>query len=119
MAMSVALVSASREIRSSFATVIAEAPEVTLAGIAGTMPDLRTLVQETPELDVIVVDAGLTDTPALEVVHELGLSAPLIATLVIGGQGVTLAAVVASGARGMLTLPLSLQEVQAQLDTAV
>lgn len=76
------------------------------------------LVLETPDLDVVVVDGGLFDPPALEVVRELGVTAPLVAVVVVGTPSLSLAAVVAAGGRAMITSPLSLEEVQSQLDHA-
>ncbi|MCA0294208.1 MAG: AAA family ATPase [Actinobacteria bacterium] len=114
----VALVTASQELRSSFGTVVAEAPEIELVGVVSSTNELNSLVQETPDLDVVVVDAGMFDPPGLEVVRELGLNAPLVAVVVVGNATTTLAAVVAAGGRAMLNRPLSLQEVQSQLETA-
>lgn len=114
----VALVTASQELRSSFGTVVAEAPEISLVGVVSSTNELNALVQETPDLDVVVVDAGMFDPPGLEVVRELGLNAPLVAVVVVGNATTTLAAVVAAGGRALLNRPLSLQEVQSQLETA-
>lgn len=118
MSVAVALVSASAEVRTSFATVVAEAPEVELVDVLAGSEELATLIEETPGLEVVVIDAGLPDQPALDVVRELALNSPLVATLVIGNPHAILAAAVSAGARGVLALPLSLQELQAQLDSA-
>lgn len=118
MAIEVALVTASQGLRNSFVTIVAEAPDIELAGVASSSRELMAMVQDTPDLDVVVVDAGLFDPPALEVVRELGMNAPLVAVVVIGNITTSLASVVAAGARAMMSLPLSLQEVQSQLEHA-
>ncbi len=118
MPIQVALVTASPQVRSSFATIVAEAPDLDLAGVVNSAADLTSLLLELPDLDVVVVDAGLFDPPALELVRELGLNAPLVAVVVINNGTATLASVVAAGGRAMMSQPLSLQEVQSQLEHA-
>lgn len=118
MAINVALVSADFEVRSSFQAVVAEASGVELIGALESGRDLLNFVEERPDVDVVVVDAGLSDQPVNEVIRDLALSAPTIAALGISDQPTALATMVTAGARGLLTMPLSLQDVQTQLDAA-
>ncbi|MDR1766981.1 MAG: AAA family ATPase [Propionibacteriaceae bacterium] len=118
MAVNVILVSEDAAIRASFQAIVAEAAGVDLTQVLDSSDPLADYLGAHAEVEVVVADAGLAGRPVQDVIREVALNAPTTAVLVVGGREVRLAAMVAAGARGLLVLPLSLQDVQAQLDNA-
>ncbi|WP_426562820.1 AAA family ATPase [Angustibacter sp. McL0619] len=119
MSASIVLVSQDEDVRSSVRSIAGEATEVDLVGVLSTTAELVAALDD-GEVDVVLVDDGLTEMPALDLVRNLGQSRPMLAVLVLSRDPdpFTLSAVIEAGARGMIALPLSLQDLQARVDNA-
>ncbi len=100
-------------------TLLREAPEFIVAGTAfGTEAIVQTAVDREPEVVLLLGDEE--PAVALETVRALGQRAPHVAVvLAVGDAGPTmLSDAMAVGARGLLALPLHLEEVRDRLTAA-
>jgi pilus assembly protein CpaE len=72
------------------------------------------------DVDVIVVHEGVGPMPALDLAREIGTHHPHVAVVLIVREGTAamLAAAMEVGARGLLTLPLTLDDVHSRVATA-
>ena len=72
------------------------------------------------DTDVVLVHDDLGPLPVIDLVRDLGTRFPLVGLVVVvrDGSAEMLRAAMESGARGIVTLPLSLEELHARLSTA-
>ena len=116
--IAVVLVSASPENRSSFGAVVAETADITLVETVASAADLPEILAAKQSVDVVVVDDDLGGQSALDVIRDLGRAAPLVACVLLADPETSLTAAVMAGARGVVRSPLSLQDMQGQLEAA-
>lgn len=117
--VSVVLVSQDEDLRSSFRSIVGELQDVSLVGALDGTRDLAPVLDD-DEVDVVVVDEVLAEMPALDLVRTLVQTRPLLAVLVLSREpdAAALGAAIEAGARGVVSAPLSLQDLQARLDSA-
>jgi pilus assembly protein CpaE len=115
----VVLISQDEDVRSSVRSIVGEAQDVELVGVLATMSELVAALDD-EEIDVVLVDDGLRELPALDLVRNLAQSRPLLAVLVLSRDPdpFALSSAIEAGARGLVALPLSLQDLQARVDNA-
>lgn len=115
----VVLISGDEDVRSSVRSIVGEAQDVDLVGVLATMSELVAALDD-EDIDVVLVDDGLRELPALDLVRNLAQSRPLLAVLVLSRDPdpFVLSAAIEAGARGLVALPLSLQDLQARVDSA-
>lgn len=72
------------------------------------------------EVDVVLVHEDLGPLPALDLIHELTSHTPEVATVLAArdGNAGTIGAAMLAGARGVLLLPPTLEELEARLGAA-
>jgi pilus assembly protein CpaE len=102
-----------------FNTVVSESVDLELAEIAEDGRHLLDAV-DGAEADVLVLHEGIGPLPALEVLREVALARPALGVvlLVAESRPETFAAAMESGARTLLTLPLSVEEVGDRVQAA-
>lgn len=103
----------------AFNTVVSESVDLELAEIAEDGRHLLDTVDHV-EADVLVLHEGIGPLPALEVLREVALARPALGAvlLVAESRPETLAAAMESGARTLLSLPLSVEEVGDRVQAA-
>jgi pilus assembly protein CpaE len=99
--------------------LLEESGEFRVVEAAGSAPDLVAAVARR-DPDVALVHEDLGPLPVLDLTRELGLRHPHVAVVlaVRDDTAATYSAAMEAGARGVLTLPLSLEELQARLTAA-
>ena len=99
--------------------LLEESGEFRVVEAAGSAPDLVAAVARR-DPDVVLIHEDLGPLPVLDLTRELGLRYPHVAVVlaVRDDTTATYSAAMDVGARGVLTLPLSLEELQARLTAA-
>jgi pilus assembly protein CpaE len=99
--------------------LLEESGEFRVLETAPTASDLITAIGRR-EVDAILVDEQLGPVPVLDLVRELVARYPHIGVVLIVREGTAevLTRAMEAGARGIITLPLGLDEVQARLGAA-
>ena len=99
--------------------LLEESGEFRVLETAPTASDLMTAIGRR-ELDVILIHDELGPVPVLDLVREVVARYPHIAVVLIVREGTAevLTRVMEAGARGIITQPLGLDELQARLGTA-
>jgi pilus assembly protein CpaE len=99
--------------------LLEESGEFRVLEAAGSAPDLVAAVARR-DPDVVLIHEDLGPLPVLDLTRELGLRHPHVAVVlaVRDDTTATYSAAMDVGARGVLTLPLSLEELQARLTAA-
>jgi len=102
-----------------FRAVIAEAGDVTVLDSTGSAADLLDAVVSL-DPSVVLVHERMGPLPVLDLARELGRQVPHVAVLVASREitAQMFAEAMACGVRGLVSLPLSLEELHARLVTA-
>lgn len=99
---------------------LAEAADVEVVGVAETTTELAALVLA-HEPNLVLVHDQLGPEPVHQVVRDLGLRRPATVAVVVSedAEPQALAAAMDAGARGVLTYPLSFEDVQQRVSSAL
>lgn len=116
MTVRILLASSANEVMDRLATVVEEVVDFTLAGRATSSNSVPHLLRR-GDIDVLVIDEGLGPMMALDVVRDVVARFPFVAVVVVSGDDTisSLRAAVDAGARGVVTLRMSFEEIAAQL----
>lgn len=119
MSVSIVLGCADRVVTEQFRSQIAENLDHEVVDI---VEDGRTLVEtiDRTEADVLVLHDSLGPVPALEMVREIAMSRPYLGIVLVAAEGSPeiYAQAMEAGARSVLTVPFSHDEVSERLEAA-
>ncbi len=115
----VQLCAGDRGLAEEFSALLRELPDTELVLSATTTAQLLESVREL-DPDVVVLGEDGSGAPLVDTARELGHLVPHVAVVLVVREGTSavLAEAMGAGARGLLVLPLSLEEVQARLVSA-
>jgi pilus assembly protein CpaE len=119
MTVRIVLGCAEYAVTEQFRTLLSEVAEMEVAEIVEDARDLVGSVDRA-EADVLVLHEQLGALPVLELVREVTLARPSVGVVVLVREGTPelMAAAMEVGARSLLTVPLSLEELLARLEGA-
>lgn len=106
-------------VAAGFRALLEESGQFQLVEIAPTATQVAESVARRP-VDVILVHEQIGPLPALDLIHELATRMPEVATvlLVRDGSADAYGAAMLAGARGIVTIPPTLEELEARLAAA-
>jgi pilus assembly protein CpaE len=119
MSVRIVMGCADHAVTEQFRTLLSEVAEMEVAEIVEDARDLVGAVDRA-EADVLVLHEQLGALPVLELVREVTVARPSVGVVVLVREGTPelMAAAMEVGARSLLTLPLSLEELLARLEGA-
>jgi pilus assembly protein CpaE len=119
MSVRIVLACSEQGVVEQFRTVVSESLDLELAEVVEDGRQLLDIV-DTAEADVLVLHEGTGPVPALELLREVALARPALGVvlLVAESRPETYAAAMESGARTLLSLPLSVEEVGDRVEAA-
>ncbi|MDR1851715.1 MAG: AAA family ATPase [Propionibacteriaceae bacterium] len=118
MSVNIALVSSDSALRDAFLTVAAESAEIEIADTLANGEELLRLLGERGDIDVVAVAAEYDALAAIDLVREIGRAYPLVAVLLVAEPDFPLARAIEAGARGIINMPISLQDAQDKVTSA-
>lgn len=109
----------SRPVLEGLLALLAESDQFDLLETATTATELAESIRR-QEVDVALIHEDLGPLPALDLIHELATHMPEVATVlaVRDGTADAVGAAMLAGARGVLILPPTLEELEARLGAA-
>ncbi|MEW2352513.1 AAA family ATPase [Spirillospora sp. NPDC029432] len=120
MTIQVLIGSADRDLAVQLRTQIAELAEIDVAGVETSAADILGIVATHTDLDVVLVDEQIGTQPGQELIREIGVRRPHVASVLLSSRvdELVLSKALEAGARGVLARQPSLEELDTKLATA-
>lgn len=120
MSATVLLGVAHQTLASELRAVVGEAGDYAITGAEATSSAVLTALERNPS-DVVLLHEDLGPLPVLDLVRDVVQRHPTVAVVLLVREGTSaiLSSAMEAGARGLLSLPLSLEETTARLSSAV